>query len=84
MEWKQMGNGNPPIATSPSVEKMFAAVRSNPPNNPQDRPAYERILTDLSTVIANRRDRIENSEENMPALLQFFIFGGAVCVFLLA
>ncbi|MGY4967398.1 bestrophin-like domain [Streptomyces sp. 900105245] len=84
VEWKDMQKGEPPHNSNPAIENLFTTVRDNPPADPKYAPAYERILTDLNSVISNRRDRIENSEENVPALLQLFIFGGAVCVILLA
>ncbi|MFG2638635.1 hypothetical protein ACGFX8_33480 [Streptomyces sp. NPDC048362] len=84
VEWRDMRKGRAPRASNPSLDDMLATVRSYTPDNTRGTVAYERMLTDLNTATTERRGRIGESQQHLPQLLQWFIFGGAICVVLLA
>ncbi|MFG2639225.1 hypothetical protein ACGFX8_37270 [Streptomyces sp. NPDC048362] len=84
VEWKQMSSGVVPSASNPALESIFSTLKGYTPRNASEVAAYEQILTNLNDAIADRRARIGDSEDRLPPLLQYFIFGGAVCVIMLA
>ncbi|WP_432021521.1 hypothetical protein [Streptomyces sp. 1222.5] len=83
-EFKEMSNGFVPSASNPALEEIFTTLKGFTPRNASEVAAYEQILTNLNSAIADRRARIGDSEDHLPPLLQYFIFGGALCVIVLA
>ncbi|MGY4967369.1 bestrophin-like domain [Streptomyces sp. 900105245] len=83
-EWVEMKQGRVPSASNSYLDGMLTTLKGYKPNSEREVADYERIRADLTTAIARHRDRIAYSDEQLPPLLQYFIFGGAISVILLA
>ncbi|WP_432021372.1 hypothetical protein [Streptomyces sp. 1222.5] len=83
VEWNKMRMGKVPSASNPNLNDMLATLRKYKPTSAREIADYQRMRTDLTSTIGDRRARIGDSGEQLPDLLRYFIFGGAICVILL-
>ncbi|MGY4967368.1 bestrophin-like domain [Streptomyces sp. 900105245] len=83
-EWREMKLGKVPNTSNPHLEHILLTLKKYNPANEREVADYRRIRSDLTTTVSDRRARIGDSGEQLPPLLRYFIFGGAICVVLLA
>ncbi|MEV7026503.1 DUF4239 domain-containing protein [Kitasatospora sp. NPDC093558] len=83
-QWPLMNAGHGNFeATSAKVDGMYAALRAYEPQSQSEQAFYAEALSSLNDAIAQRRARIFASRDELPALFQVLIVGGAVVILLL-
>ncbi|WP_078857807.1 DUF4239 domain-containing protein [Streptomyces sp. NRRL F-4474] len=83
-QWPLMrdGRGNAAV-TSHAVDHLYRLLAEYQPRSISEQPFYGKALDSLDDVAAQRRARISQSHDELPALLQVLIFGGAAVIILI-
>ncbi|MGA4844152.1 hypothetical protein [Streptomyces sp. G45] len=79
VQWPLMREGRPRYAvTERAVERMFAALRSFEPTTEREKTFYREVVRDINRVVAERRARITQARQTLPAVFKVLVYGGAV------
>ncbi|GLX21157.1 DUF4239 domain-containing protein [Streptomyces lavendulae] len=83
-QWPLMtvGRGDAAV-TSHAVDGMYRVLADYEPRSFSEQSFYQEALDSLNDVAAQRRARISESHNELPALLQVLIFGGAAVIILI-
>ncbi len=84
VDWKEMRVRHTPAVSSAAVNKLYAVMDGYVPQGKKESAAFKQMLADLGNLTGNRMARVGDSRREVPTLLQFLIFGGAICILLLA
>ncbi|MFE3585673.1 bestrophin-like domain [Streptomyces vinaceus] len=80
-QWPMMRAGRGDAAvTMPAVDGMYRVLAGYEPKSFSEQSFYQEALDSLNEVAAQRRARISESHNELPALLQVLIFGGAAVI----
>ncbi|MFD7909045.1 DUF4239 domain-containing protein [Kitasatospora sp. NPDC059747] len=83
-QWPLMNAGHGDFAaTSAKVDDLYTALRAYEPQTQSQQAFYAEALDSLNDAVGQRRARIFASRDELPALLQVLILGGAVVIMLL-
>ncbi|WP_406191384.1 MULTISPECIES: hypothetical protein [unclassified Streptomyces] len=66
--------------TASEVDGIYEALRSFAPTDSRQQIFLEHAVNSLDNVVDHRRDRIAASGQDLPALLQTLVFGGALVI----
>ncbi|MER7577541.1 hypothetical protein [Streptomyces sp. NPDC126514] len=80
-QWPLMREGRANYdRTASEVDDIYAALRSFVPADHRQQIFLEHAVTSLDSVVDHRRDRIAQSTQQLPLLLQTLVFGGALVI----
>jgi hypothetical protein len=79
-EWPSMANGRSSPRAEADIHAMFGLLQGYEPRTQAQVAFYTAAIADLNGVIAARRARLFDAQEELPAVLEFLLFGGAVLV----
>ncbi|MER7752548.1 DUF4239 domain-containing protein [Kitasatospora sp. NPDC097643] len=83
-QWPLMKAGHGDYtATGEKVDGMYRVLSGFEPQTQSEQAFYAKALDSLNDVVAQRRNRIAESRDQLPVLLQVLIVGGAVVIILL-
>jgi Protein of unknown function (DUF4239) len=83
-EWPRMRWGEPSPRASAALEGLHATVRSITPHTPVEQVFYTSSVEDLSTITLMRRQRLQQSQEELSPLLRVLLIIGAIVFIALA
>ncbi len=83
-EWPRMRWGEPSPRASAALEGLHAMVRSIEPRTPVEQVFYTSSVEDLSTITLMRRQRLQQSQEELSPLLRILLIIGAIVFIALA
>ncbi|MFD0375826.1 DUF4239 domain-containing protein [Streptomyces sp. NPDC127112] len=78
----QVGRGDAAV-TSQAVDDLYRVLAAYEPRSFSAQAFYQEALDSLNEVAAQRRARISQSHDELPALLQVLIYGGAAVIVLI-
>ncbi|MEI7745803.1 MAG: hypothetical protein WCK58_18860, partial [Chloroflexota bacterium] len=78
LEWPLMTTGKPSGAVDADIVALFATLRSSNPATQSQAGFHTAAINDLNDLLAARRDRLFAAQEELPAVLQDLIYGGAL------
>ncbi|MFE4356539.1 DUF4239 domain-containing protein [Kitasatospora sp. NPDC056800] len=80
-QWPLMRAGRGDFTvTAAKVDRMYQVLREYEPQSQSEQAFYTEALGSLNDAVGQRRDRINESRNELPVLLQVLIVGGALVI----
>jgi hypothetical protein len=79
-EWPLMADGRLSDGAWADVDAMFALLQGYEPQTQSQGSFFDAAIGDINQVVASRRSRLFDAQEELPVMLQLLVVGGAVLV----
>lgn len=79
VQWPLMREGRPDYAASQTqIDKIYTVLQAYEPKTESQKAFYAQTIERLNDVVAQRRARITQSQQELPLLLRCLVYGGAL------
>ena len=79
-EWALMADGQLSAQAGSDIDAMFAVLQGFEPQTQSQSAFYDAAIGDINQVVAQRRSRLFDAQEELPVMLQLLVVGGALLV----